>query len=291
MCHAGLCAGFVVHHSIKAQLVYNVLMVKLDAKWLGALVGFFLTGGNLFGALLGYVVVNLFVGGATRGGFHTSGWSAVQRTRSVFFRSTFEVMGHLAKADGRVSEHEIGLARQVMQQMRLSPEMKREAIAAFNQGKAPDFDLLAALQALKAACGHTALLHLFADIQWRFVNANGVLPAQRRILDRIYQSLGLGQAQAGWYQQQRAGYQNNAGSYSQPSTASQLREAYALLGLPRPSSNANVKRAYRKMMSQHHPDKLMAKGLPEEMIKLATEKTQKIQAAYELICQHHDFAT
>ena len=49
------------------------------------------------------------------------------------------------------------------------------------------------------------------------------------------------------------------------------------------ASDAEVKRAYRKMMSQHHPDKLAAKGLPDDMIDVAKEKTQEIQSAWDLI--------
>jgi DnaJ like chaperone protein len=40
-------------------------------------------------------------------------------------------------------------------------------------------------------------------------------------------------------------------------------------------------------MSQHHPDKLMAKGLPPEMMESAKQKTQEIQAAYDLIEKHN----
>ena len=56
-----------------------------------------------------------------------------------------------------------------------------------------------------------------------------------------------------------------------------LREASAQ------ASDAEVKRAYRRLMSQHHPDKLVSKGLPEEMMKLATQKTHEIRQAYEMI--------
>jgi DnaJ like chaperone protein len=62
-----------------------------------------------------------------------------------------------------------------------------------------------------------------------------------------------------------------------------LAEAYAVLGVAASASNDEVKKAYRRLMNQHHPDKLVAKGMPEEMIKLATEKTQEIKAAYETI--------
>jgi DnaJ like chaperone protein len=64
-----------------------------------------------------------------------------------------------------------------------------------------------------------------------------------------------------------------------------LHEAYAVLGVDRTAGDAEVKKAYRRLMNQHHPDKLVARGLPEEMIDLATEKTQEIKAAYETVME------
>ena len=60
-------------------------------------------------------------------------------------------------------------------------------------------------------------------------------------------------------------------------------QAYAVLGVSPHEADADVKRAYRRLMNQHHPDKLVAKGLPEEMMRAATEKTQEIKAAYERV--------
>jgi DnaJ like chaperone protein len=62
-----------------------------------------------------------------------------------------------------------------------------------------------------------------------------------------------------------------------------VSQAYDVLGIDRTASDAEVKKAYRRLMNQHHPDKLIAKGLPEEMIRIATEKTQQIKQAYEQI--------
>ena len=64
-----------------------------------------------------------------------------------------------------------------------------------------------------------------------------------------------------------------------------LRDAYAILGVSADVSDADAKKAYRKQMSQHHPDKLAAKGLPPEMMNMAKEKAQEIQQAWELIKQ------
>ena len=65
-----------------------------------------------------------------------------------------------------------------------------------------------------------------------------------------------------------------------------LEEAYQVLGVDSSASDTEVKTAYRRLMNRHHPDKLVAKGLPEEMMKLATDKTRDIQGAWEQIREH-----
>jgi DnaJ like chaperone protein len=73
------------------------------------------------------------------------------------------------------------------------------------------------------------------------------------------------------HQQSAAGSQQN------------LDAAYKALGVTSDISDRDLKKAYRKMMSQYHPDKMIAKGVPEDMLAMATEKAQEIQAAYDLI--------
>ena len=70
-----------------------------------------------------------------------------------------------------------------------------------------------------------------------------------------------------------------------PATGPSLADAYEILGVDEDASNDEVKRAYRRLMNRHHPDKLVSKGLPEEMIEVATEKTQEIRVAYEKVKQ------
>ena len=74
--------------------------------------------------------------------------------------------------------------------------------------------------------------------------------------------------------------------FHEPPSASaedQLADAYQALGVDPSCTDKELKRAYRRLMSEHHPDKLIARGVPESMMKVATEKAQEIQAAYELV--------
>ena len=67
------------------------------------------------------------------------------------------------------------------------------------------------------------------------------------------------------------------------SSSRSLADAYAALGVAESASDAEVKKAWRRLMSQYHPDKLIAEGMPEDMVKMATERTQEIQSAWEQV--------
>lgn len=212
----------------------------------------------------------------------------------AFFEATFSIMGHLAKADGHVSEEEIRLARQVMQRMQLSEEAQREAVALFGRGKEPDFDLDAMLQRLRrATLRRRDLLQIFLEIQLNAAYADGELkPAERDVLLKIFVTLGFGTAEFERLEAMiRAEIHNRQTGSAQPNRTRgmSLADAYAILNINESVGDAEVKKAYRKLTSQHHPDKLAASGLPPEMMKLAEEKTHEIRTAYERIREVRGF--
>jgi DnaJ like chaperone protein len=264
-------------------------------NWLGKIFGGafgFMLGGPL-GAILGASIGHQFdVGmeGVDRldPGYFNRG--AQQRIQMAFFTATFSVMGHVAKADGRVSKAEINLAKQVMDKLALSGDMRQMAINLFQQGKRPDFPLDEALLQFRKECRRrTNLLRMFIEIQLQAAYADGSMDtAEERLLLHICAQIGISrfeyqriklqfQAQQRFYY--RSYQQQRTSRPQQPS----LSDAYALLGVSTSASNQEVTKAYRKLISQHHPDKLVAKGLPEEMMTIAKEKTQKIRKAYEII--------
>ncbi|UCE88436.1 MAG: co-chaperone DjlA [Pseudomonadota bacterium] len=266
-------------------------------SWWGKIIGGafgFALGGPL-GALLGAAVGHQFDRGISRS-IEASAWHVgdVERTQTAFFTAVFSVMGYLAKADGRVSEDEIQMARALMDQMALNEQQRRVAIELLREGKQPEFPLDDALDQLRRECRRRrSLLQMFVEVLLHAAHADGdVHPREREVLTHVCQRLGFSRAElahlealvhAQWVHQR--GFSGAGGSHRAhhaPSETS-LQEAYAVLGVGKDASDAEVKKAYRRMMNQHHPDKLVAKGLPEEMIKLATEKTQEIKSAYEQI--------
>ncbi len=224
-----------------------------------------------------------------------------QRIESVFFAATFSTMGHLAKADGRVSEAEIALAEAVMARLQLTGERRSAAIALFRQGKAADFDLQAVIERFRREClGRRMLVQLFLEVQLQAAYVDGEpTAAKRRMLEDIRAGLRIPavvfrqlenlvrmQRQFGDARASAGAGGGGAGQRGRASTQGPtLSQAYAVLGVTPKDSDAAVKRAYRKLLSQHHPDKLVSKGLPEDMIKLATQKTHEIRRAYEMVQQ------
>ncbi len=250
-------------------------------KALGGAFGF-MVGGPL-GALMGIAFGHSFDRGL--GQLEGSDWGDDQeRTQAAFFTATFSVMGYLAKSDGRVSQEEIRLAEAVMDRLGLNPEMRASARKLFNEGKSDNFPIDEVMQQFRRETHRrTTLIQMFLEIQLQAAYADGVMhPAEKEALRNICGHLGIPAAQLDRLEEMlRAGF--GRGGYDAAAAETSLSDAYRLLGVDEAASDAELKKAYRRLMSQHHPDKLVAKGLPEEMLKDATEKTQQIKAAYDLV--------
>ena len=204
-----------------------------------------------------------------------------ERTQTAFFTATFAVMGHLAKADGLVTRDEIRLASRVMDEMQLSDAHRRLARRLFREGRAADFPVGEVLDQLRRECRYSGhLITMFVEILLHAAFADGELHAQERaLLASICARLRLPAGELDRLEAMvRAEHHARSGK---PSDALSDRDAYAILGVDETCSDAELKRAYRRMMNRHHPDKLVAKGLPEEMMRVATEKTREIKAAYD----------
>jgi len=121
-----------------------------------------------------------------------------------FFRASFQVMGYLAKADGRVSEREISAARAVMRELRLDAAQVREAIACFTAGKQPDYDYDSELAQLGRICHRRPDLgRVFLEIQVRAaLEGNDLGAAVRPLMGRLAAALGVSAQVAKAYRRQ-----------------------------------------------------------------------------------------
>lgn len=248
--------------------------------------------GKLFGALIGLLVTRSVWGaviGAFIGEFFDRARRAAARPQpsqpAVFFRTTFEVMGHVAKSDGRVSEAEIEAARRTMREWGLGSDQVSAAIASFGVGKMSGYDIDGAVARLRATCGpRRDLFAVFMEWQLRAALAgNDLSPPARAILTRVAAQLGISALE---FVRMEASLRGRGSGGSRPQGArppGPLSSCYAELGIEASASDREVTKAYRRKMSLHHPDKLVARGLPESMAQKAKEDTQRIQEAYEQI--------
>ncbi len=258
-------------------------------KVIGSTLGFVLVGplGALLGAALGHSF-DKGLKGLDTASFGVGG-ADQERIQAAFFTATFSIMGKVAKADGIVSETEIQVARQTMEKMQLNEAQKSAAINLFNQGKETDFDYKSVLEQFRHECGRrTDLLRIFMEIQLSTALADNELHLEeQRLLLKVAELLGFKRRHfeellAMMTAQQR--YSQFGGNHPSKATEKQsIEQAYKVLGMTPECNDAELKKAYRRLISQHHPDKLVSKGLPEEMMKIATEKTREIKDAYEQI--------
>lgn len=257
--------------------------------------------GKLIGALLGLILTKRPTGvliGLVLGHLYDV-WVARRRAgprvdaatvRTTFFRAAFTIMGHVAKSDGRVSEQDIAAARRIFRQFKLGEADTRAAMQFYTEGKQPSFDPEPVLAGLAAACrGRPAVLRMFLEIQMRAaLMADGLQGATRAALLRVAAAVGIGALEFAHLEaflrfQAQAGAGPGPGPRPAAGATRPLDEAYEVLGVRPDASDAEVKRAYRKLMSENHPDKLVARGLPESMLEVAKQKTQAIQSAWERI--------
>jgi len=209
-----------------------------------------------------------------------------------FFRSTFLVMGHLAKADGRVSEREINAARGIMASLKLGDSQVREAIGLFTAGKRPDFDLESELARLRHSCGgNAAILRAFIEIQLRFALAGSDMGGATRVrMTRIAGLLGFPGPLLARMEASLRGGRAGAGGGTAADNEARVAAAYRTLEVERDITDAELVKAYRRLMSRHHPDKLKANGLPDSMLEHAKQRTQEIREAYELLRERRGIA-
>ena len=255
-----------------------------------------LSGAGFWGIVLGLLIGHMFdkVRSVKGQGYFANN----QARQTLFFSTTFQVMGHLTKSKGRVTEADIQIASLFMDRMQLHGDARTAAQRAFREGKQSDYPLRNKLRELRSACfGRFDLIRMFLEIQIQAAFADGSLhPNERQVLYVIAEELGISRAQFDQFlrmmeggQQFGGGGSSHGGGWQQAKRGPTLDDACSVLGVKSSDDSTTIKRAYRKLMSEHHPDKLVAKGLPPEMMEMAKQKAQEIQAAYDLIRREKGF--
>jgi DnaJ like chaperone protein len=259
-------------------------------KLIGGAIGFY--SGGLFTGLLGVFEGHLF-DRALKNIMRDDSPEALALIQQNFFESTFTLIGFLAKSDGHVTSEEIKQTEALMVQMGLTADHKREAIKLFKIGSAVEFDPTETLQQFYEKCG--ARPRLVQMLMMYLVNTaladgkfdEGEESALKTVARGLHYSdfafaqlLKMIKAQGSF---SRAGGSYYSSGGAARSSADELRSAYDALGASSSASDSEIKKAYRKLMSEYHPDKLMGQGVPDDMLKAATERSQEVQAAYDVI--------
>lgn len=244
----------------------GALIGALKFGWPGFLIGGFL--GHYAGvALRRYVIGNLRI------------------AQSQLFDAVFAIMGALCKADNVVTRDEINAVEQIFRMLNLHGEQREQAKASFNRGKQADFDLDATVDRFAALTrGRGPLLQLFLQLQVMAISADGRIdPAEHDMLVRIARRLGLGEADVSQLEALLRASTGRRSAPGGPAPQDRLADAYAALGVSPDSTPAEIKLAYRKLISENHPDKLAARGLPDSMRPVAEERSRELNAAYDLL--------
>jgi DnaJ like chaperone protein len=249
-------------------------------KLIGFISGYYFFGlfGALFGLLIGFLIDRVRAYGS--GGINPLQYTLRQ---TVFLETMFISMGKLAKADGQISAAEIAHAEAFMQKLGMTAEHRLRAIDLFKQGAAPTFEIGPTYDRFMAICGHTSQLKhvLLVYLMVMALTDGHFHPEEEALLATIASRLGYDDS-AFKHLMDMVLNQSHFGG-GKPQTAAALDDAYKALGVTKENTDQEIKRAYRKLMSQYHPDKLIGQGLPKDMIDVATEKAKEIQLAHDLI--------
>lgn len=241
--------------------------------------------GLFTGGPIGFFVGG-FIGYFAGKGLQSAAVGGLRVAQTELIETTFSVMGALCKADDVVTHDEIQMAEQAFDMLRLGGEQRDMAKAAFNEGKQPGFNLDNAVDRFAAISrGRGPLVQLFLQLQCMAVAADGqVHPAEHSMLVRIAGRLGLTEQDVSQLESLlRAAMGGAGGSRSAMPSQDRLTDAYTAIGVTPESAPAEIKKAYRKLISKNHPDKLASRGLPESMRAVAEERSREINKAYDLI--------
>ena len=270
--------------------------MSITGKIVGVIVGLLLFR-SPWGAIIG-LILGHFYDQSVSNGRSAGGGAGVLEIGERFFTATFEVMGHVAKSDGRVSEAEIAAARKVMAELRLNGAQIHAAIAHFTRGKNAEFDLSTTMQEFADACANRPdLVRVFLEVQVRAALEGVDMQGPARVaIQKVADLLEVSRIELAHMEavlrirreqfKAGAGPRNgngNAGSQAPPRSGMQMNAAYQILEVDPKATDEEVAKAYRRQLSKHHPDKLKANGLPESMLEHAKQRTQQIIEAYELI--------
>lgn len=238
-------------------------------KVVGGAIGFAITGGPV-GAILGAIVGGA-VGEGRRAVSTAPRLTRAESRQSLFFVTTFSMLGKLARADGQVSPPEIEVIETFMRdELRLEPRAREFAISIFRQAKESPHGFNAfAEQFANSFANEPEMKEMLIDLLLRVSVADGKVHQRE---DQMMASAAhiFGFARADYQRLRRR-------------LIPDLSPDYQLLGCRPSDSDEQIRKRYRELAKEFHPDRIIARGLPEEFAEVAKRKFQELQSAYDKI--------
>ena len=191
----------------------------------------------------------------------------------VFYVSLASLAAKMAKADGVVTHDEIdAFDRFIRNELKLSAQERKIVAQLFNEAKTSPASAAEIAAQFKSIIGFQPdIMQILIQLLFQISMADGKFyPAEERFIKDVAGVFGLSQVE---YDQIKAIFIKKSDN------------AYHVLGLTRNAVDDEIKSAYRKLVLQYHPDKLIAKGMPEDFIKNANHKMAEINTAYDTICK------
>lgn len=238
----------------------------------------------LIGLVLGHQFDRGFAGKFTRLGPDVAD-GRLEQLSPEFAEVLFQLMGHLAKADGRVSEDEIRAARALMHRLGLGPLEIRKAIGWFEAGKNPGFPVRARIRDLRArGARQPETRALFVRLLMEVALANGsVHERERVVLWQVCKELDIGRVELAQLEAMLRAQRGFRRSAAGDADSKRLGEAYRTLGVGKSATNDEIKTAYRRLMNRNHPDKLSGGNPDKAVIAEAERRTREVRGAYDLL--------
>ena len=243
-------------------------------KILGGGLGFVFGGpiGAVFGAALGHQAFDA----NSRGGM----LSGLENKQSIYFAATFSMLGKLAKADGKVSQQEVDVIDRIMRDnLRLPEDARALAINIFNAAKDADDAFEDYAQQFYDEFGRAeVVLVSIIDLLLVVAYADGELHASEEAMIQSAVSIFGLDAQ---YAQIKGRFTGQG-----PGQIDDINQCYQILGCKADDETAVIKRKYRKLAMEYHPDRVQAKGMTPELASAAEEKFKDIQHAWDVVEKH-----
>ena len=291
------------HYSLIALTIAAVLLVlylivgKYHLYWLGKIVGLILgftlaqAPGALMGLLIGHIFDSVSIS-RVKPKRATQQSRVVERPSAeisvndqIYFDTLFSVLGNFAMSGGKVATSYLNELHNIMRQMHLDENAQRNAWDWYRHAQHEDFNLRQALFGFTRHSGtQPEYSQHFLQTLVQFANFHKPInEAQYNMLVTVAHTLGLSSSLFAHLAPKPQPGSQGKKEHTQTQKTFTLEDDYKMLNIKSTVSNAEVKWAYRKLMSRYHPDRLMSKNLPEELIQLATRRTQEIKNAYEKI--------